>query len=442
MPRDRRRFSQYSNVMVQVLTVNCLPPIVAAINSDPRCGVVAASYERGLESRASADLGDPRQYRVVVLDMETTGSGFEVSFSPLTSIAGSYGLSPDEIAAIASYPTVSSDYLQELRALGAIFIDMVHGPSIPEVSGYRYPHFSDSYQTPDLSTTADPAGILFEPFIADYGTDIGRRSISISDMEYSSLVEDQHGNSVAGIAGNTITVAGINDLERRSLAIRDLVTRIAFGAFPEVLAGDVQSDRVSAITAGLAESRARYLTERGDLESELAEEQAFLARFGPLVLSMDEALKSVVMKALREIGLAALDLDEATTGPKTLDIHVSGQSINIETRGRTTRNANVRDVGVIVGHADELEGGEYSGANTVFVLNGQLGVPVGDREPSFNPTVVQEAESQGVTLMTGSDFLDAVSNIRSGEYSTPLFLADLRRPGRFSRSTQIELADG
>ena len=138
----------------------------------------------------------------------------------------------------------------------------------------------------------------------------------------------------------------------------------------------------------------------------------------------------------------ALDLDAATTGPKTLDIHLRGQSINVETRRRLHRNASVRDVGVIVGHGDRLESEGYGGANTVFVLNGQLGVPVGDREQTFSPTVIQEAEPQDVTLMTGSDFLDAVSKIRSGEYSTPLFLADLRRPGRFSRPTQIELADG
>ena len=426
--------------MVQVLAVNCLPPVVSAINDDPRCHALGVSYATSASSRASASLGDPRQYQVVVLDMETFQNGLFRTVRTPEEVATNIELSTDEIRAAADYPPVTPDYLEELRRLGAVFIDIVNCSGIPALHGYRYHGQSSSYQVPELSVTDVPSGILFEPFIADYAADFGRNIVTVSSFT-DALVVDQHENSIVEIGGTTITVAAVTDIDRRSLVVRDLVTRITFGIFPEVLAGDIQSERVVEITGMLSEARQRYISEKNELERELEDEQAFLARFGPLALSMDDALKNVVIKAFKEIGLEAIDLDTATSGPKTLDVHLTGQSINIETRGRTNRNANVRDVGIIVGHADALDVGQYAGSNSVFVLNGQIGVPARDRDPTFNPTVVQEAESQGVTLMTGSDFLDAVSKIRSADYSTELFLADLRRPGLFSRTAQIELVD-
>lgn len=417
-----------------VLVVNSIPQIVKALSSDSRCSVTAAILDQD-QGDPSPALGDPRQYQIVVVDFVPTLHTFAggAYYRPMTpeELGEEFGLSVGDVSEMLQYHTVTKSFLNEVRSLGGVFLQMASGTKcVRELESHNDVYGQSGHQIPEFDITTEPDAIHFAPYVAEFGSRLGRRRVSLP-LKYKSFVENQYGETAVCFRDEQLVAMSAEDVADKPSQIHHLVTRSLFGMHPRVLAGEANSAVLDELEKELERVDQAYTEERNDVLFRITEEQEFLAEHSPLFAGTDDLLKHAVIQAFQSLGFAVEDLDDRP-GPKTLDVYLPELAITIETRAKSTRNSSLSDISRIAEHADTLRETDVGVTHPVFVLNGQVAIPFDQRDDLFSAQVAQRAEDEKITLLSGQQLFDALLTVRSGATTKELFAERLRKPGPFS----------
>ena len=332
---------------------------------------------------------------------------------------------PDGHESAAALPEVDDSFIDEALELGAVTVEFVSG-------GLRG-HFGDGiarqerHLPPVISVTDDAWAVYVAPFVDEYEADFGT-TVLLDDSGERVLAKNQYDQPVVVAASQpkALFLPRIQNEQRRNEAAKFLMLRTIPALFPEVMADQYLPERVQELEAARGTEITRHRKCLAQIDAEIDEERKFAARYAGLGSLMDEGLKDLVKRTLEEVfNLEVIDLDERYPEAKNGDLLVEDVNLLIETRGSESRNVGLGGINNVAGHAKILVSKSVPVDHRLLVFNGQLAVPPASRNEPFHQRVREEADIQGVHLLTGRDLLDRVGRARRGTYGRQDLLDEL-----------------
>lgn len=368
-------------------------------------------------------LGDPRGWHLVIDECAHT--------DPLTSERHDSG---ERIK-------VSGDYLSEAsRSHRVVFASQAEehlGVRTRSPDGYYDLAFIPS-DAPEAEKLADFVDAFENDFTRgqlwsqNWGSDPSPTWVDV-------LYRDRYNKCLIWITGRTLYIIDIPDDSIRLAAMEHLCRRSIPKIWPEVISDLFRPQRVTALETAREQVIVRRRQEVAEIDDAIDAELEFYAPFTPLTELADDQLKDLVRKAFEDVfSCTVVDLDQglAEHEAKRLDLLVQrrGWTAFVEVRARGNRGARVEDIERLCAHAKAMENDHGVPDSKLFIFNGLYWRGLESRRDAdmFSGLIVEEAETEGVCLLSTARLLDSIQARRNDEMTDDSLVGALRVPGLFN----------